>query len=220
MLHTEVASTLPKLSDIEALAPGDQARAVLALVLRTPQFVEPKPTNPLLCPNCDAPTPSTRSPYCGEACREQSSFVRQMREGLRLGWLADEEKQLALGQVLWHVLDGGRPFRQSIILESSKKRALKRTDGKCEHCGAPAVAFDHSGSGCNRDINLRPVCAACSETIPFGDPTHLAKPGVCARLQDLADRIGAEVAVRCCDDAATWDWRAYLRQRQELGSQR
>lgn len=205
---------LPPAQGIESLPIRDQARAVLSLVFeRLPASTSEVPEDPTTCPNCGGPATSTRTPYCGEACREEAGFVRQVRTGLREEWLLDEEKQVALGQVLWHLLGGGRPFRQSIILESSKKRALARTGGLCVSCGAPAVGFDHEGSGCNRDINLRPVCAACTQTKPFGDPEFLAGPEIQAQLQGLAERIGADAAVRGCDDAETWDWRAYLARR-------
>lgn len=208
--------TLPPLSGIAALEPRDQARAVLRCVfdlLPLPSYQDPIQEDPTTCPNCGQPSNGTRSPYCGVDCREEAGFVRQLRAGLGEGWMKDEEKQVALGQVLWHVLGGGRPFRQSIIPESSRRRALNRTEGKCDVCGAPATAFDHMGSGCNRDINLRAVCANCTSTHAFGDPAFLARPEIQARLRSLAERTGAHPALRVCDDAAKWDWRAYLTKR-------
>ena len=208
---------LPPAPGLESLPIRDQARAVLSLVFEhLPASADEIPEDPTTCPNCDCPAASTRSPYCGEACREEAGFVRQVRTGLREEWLRDEEKQIALGQVLWHLLGGGRPFRQSIIPESAKKRALARTGGLCASCGERATGFDHEGSGCNRDINLRPVCANCAETKPFGDPGLLARPEIQTRLRNLAARIGADAAVRVCDDAEIWDWRAYLARRISL----
>lgn len=211
---------IPPREGIERLPVRDQARAVLSFVFeRYPlsEYPTPDPECPETCPSCGQPSNGTRSPYCGVACREEAGFVRQVRSGLVDGWLEDEEKQVALGQVLWHLLGGGRPFRQSIIPESSRKRALARSEGRCAACGAPATAFDHLGSGCNRDINLRAVCEACAETRPFGAPSLLARPEIQNQLQHLAERIGADPALRGCDDAATWDWRDYLAKRVKSG---
>ncbi|MGV3616750.1 MAG: HNH endonuclease [Fimbriimonas sp.] len=210
-----VIAALPATADLPNLEVKDQARAALSFVFERMPVTVPLPEvppDPATCPNCDRVATSTRSPYCGEACREEAGFVRQVRAGIAEGWLLDEEKQVALGQVLWHVLGGGRPFRQSIIPESSKKRALARSEGRCQGCGAPATTFDHSGSGCNRDINLRVVCATCSETFPFGDPRVLARAA--GQIDRLAARIGPASAVRCCDDAESWDWRAYVAERK------
>lgn len=207
---------LPSIESIPNLSVRDQARAALSLVFaRLPLASHPAPVqeDPAACPNCGRLASSPRSPYCGEPCREEAGFVRQVRTGLREGWLHDEDKQVALGQVLWHLLGGGRPFRQSIIPESSRKRALARSGGLCAQCGAPATAFDHEGSGCNRDINLRPVCAACAETRPFGDPDLLAQSETQNRLRQIAERIDSPAPLRPCDDSETWDWRAYLVRR-------
>ncbi|MHB8635772.1 MAG: hypothetical protein ACYC96_04790 [Fimbriimonadaceae bacterium] len=91
---------------------------------------------------------------------------------------------------------------------------LARDGGRCLLCGASATSVDHIATGCNRPINLRAVCDDCCRTRPFGDPTVLARPEVAQILDELAVRIAAPFALRCCDDATSWDWRAFLIRRQ------
>jgi hypothetical protein len=176
--------------------PDEQARAALSFlverVLRD-EFTNspPSPCDPSTCPNCGTPVTSTRSPYCGDACREMSAFIRQFRsyvvvaqnspplaecscreeEGsgtpmeaessspppnsklqipnskLPEGPLFIRERQIAMGETLWHVLGGGRPRRQSLALPRTRATVMKREEGKCQVCGAPATTFDHIGSG-------------------------------------------------------------------------
>lgn len=128
--------------------PSLEAEAQLALLLlRAPGSLEPSWHEPGECPNCGAPCRDRRSPYCGDACREEAAFVRQLRDAVATGKIADPERRLALGQKLWHVLGGGRPYRQSLIPASAKRQVLKRSGGNCEVCGKPAETFDHTGSG-------------------------------------------------------------------------
>ena len=142
-----------------------------------------------------------------------AGFVRQFRHGLLEGWLALTEKQVALGQVFWHVLGGGRPLRLSMISAKERERVFKREGGVCQGCGALATTVDHLGSACNRTSNLRAVCEGCGTDRAFGSSLVLEDPLVQERLSDIALRIGSLCAVRCCDDAATWDWRKYLARR-------
>ena len=165
------------------------------------------------CPNCGANCGSSRTPYCSERCREVAGFVRQFRSGLIEGWIFDPEKQVALGQVLWHVLGGGRPLRREIAPAKARERALKREDGRCQVCDLPATTVDHVGSGCNRPSNLRAVCDSCCEDRVFGDPRVTEREEFRRTVENLATRIGSREPLRVCDDAATWDWRAYLRAR-------
>jgi 5-methylcytosine-specific restriction endonuclease McrA len=194
-----------------------QARAVLSylvdriLALDTPGGVQP--VDPATCPNCDGPAESTRSPYCGTACREIAAFVRQFRTGLENGQVFDLERQTALGQVLWHLMGGGRPLRVHLIPPRNREQVLKRDGGACQVCGAPATAVDHIATGCNRPINLHAVCQSCCRTRDFGDAVVLARPEVGVLLGNLASRIGSPVALRCCDDGEDWDWRAYVKMR-------
>lgn len=130
--------------------PGD-ARSVLALLVdearRAACPAEPASANPGTCPNCGESSASARSPYCGPGCREEAAFVRQFRTSLAQGTLGDSERQARLGQSLWHLLGGGYPHRLPLIPASASKQALKRAEGRCERCGAPASSFDHVGSG-------------------------------------------------------------------------
>jgi len=142
-----------------------------------------------------------------------AGFVRQFRTGLVEEWLLLPEKQVALGQVLWHVLGGGRPLRLAISPERSRRKALEKAEGLCAACGAPATTVDHIGSGCNRTSNLRAVCDDCCTDRPFADPRVLQQPGYSNMLTDIACRIQSSEPLRCCDDAGTWDWRTYLKLR-------
>ncbi len=193
----------------------DQARAVLSLLVdrikKVSLVTDRKDADPSTCPNCGIEVASTRSPYCGEPCREMASFVRQFRTGLAAGWILDREKQIALGQNLWHVLGGGRPLRQSLILGKPRQKVIGRDGGKCQVCGAVATTVDHVRTGCNRPINLRAVCDACCTARPFGECQILDKAQ--AKFDEIAQRIASAKPVRACDDAETWDWRAYLKTR-------
>lgn len=127
----------------------DQARSVLRLIFER----EPNRTIsagrglPELCPNCDAPEPSVRTPYCGEKCRDTAAFVRQVRTSLVEETILDPGRQVAFGQTLWRLAGGGRPYRQALILDSARERVLRRFEGRCAICGEHAVTLDHVGSG-------------------------------------------------------------------------
>jgi hypothetical protein len=192
---------------------ADAARAVLRYVVDRMTATEPADAaqaDPSRCPNCGRPTASTRTPYCSEPCREIAGFVRQFRTGISEGWIEMPEKQVALGQVLWHILGGGRPLRRALVPAKAVEAVIKREGGLCQACSAPATTIDHLGSACNRTINLRAVCEACCRDRRFGDPAVLTAPGVEALLTELAGRIASPHPLRVCDDAATWDWRDYV----------
>jgi len=193
----------------------EQARAVLRLVLdpTSAHAGSALPANPCACPNCDDAASSTRTPYCSEACREAAAFVRQVRAGLMDGAILEQQRQLAFGQVLWYLLGGGRPLRVHLIPERARLQVKSRAGDRCQLCGAPASTVDHIRTGCNRTINLRAVCDACNRSKPFGDVTVLKQPTAASTLSELSARIGSEFPLRCCDDAATWDWRAFLDER-------
>ncbi|MDQ2987293.1 MAG: hypothetical protein M3R13_11365 [Armatimonadota bacterium] len=53
---------------------------------------------------------------------------------------------MMFGQTFWFLIGGGRPLRVSIAPPSAMKQVFKRTDGKCEACGAPATTIDNVGS--------------------------------------------------------------------------
>ncbi len=207
-----LAQSLPELAhaDLES-----DARGLLRLVVQA--AVEsgggiPVATDAGLCPNCDAPTAADRSPYCGEFCRDQAALVRQIRAGVPSS-LLDPERQIAVGQSLWHLLGGGYPLRQSLVPERARLLVISKNGGLCEACGRSATQIDHRRTACNRPINLRPVCEACNQDRPFGDPDVMTRPEFAQVLKVLATRIGADQPLRVCDDAESWDWRAYLRER-------
>lgn len=194
---------------------GDQARAVLRFPLELALLIEevdPVEANPENCPNCDRAVGSTRSPYCSTECREISGFVRQFRATLHTDAIFEKDKQIAFGQIFWRLLGGGLPFRNSLIEPKASKRLFDKYEGRCAECGVPATTVDHIGSHCNRTSNLRPVCERCATTRPFGDERVLSSSG--GLLNDIAQRIGNERPIRGCDDAAAWDWRAYVSGRR------
>jgi hypothetical protein len=213
MLWSDLAADLRDGSS-EGPAGDAAARAILLLLERgTIELGELAP-DATLCPACGTPCASIRSPYCGEDCRERSGFVRQLRQGLESGALADRERQSVLGQILWRLLGGGNPLRIAMVPERALAKVYARTGGLCELCRAPATAIDHIATACNRPINLRPVCAACATTRPLGDPDLLERADSQALLDELATRIHAVSPLRACDDAATWDWRTYVNARK------
>lgn len=189
-------------------------RATLRLVLGTPSSHPALKEDATGCPNCGGPNASTKSPYCGAECREIAGFVRQVRSGLRERTLLDPDRQIALGQILWRVLGGGLPLRNSLIEPKALARLFAKHEGKCADCGLPATTVDHIGSHCNRTSNLRPVCADCAQTKPFGSPEVLKRLEVQTLLAELTARIVSPAPLRVCDDAETWDWRAYVAARK------
>ena len=131
-------------SDIEA-----RTRSVLALLVGLEIDGDTTPVSlcPTTCPNCDTVVGSTRSPYCGDACREISAFVRQFRAGVEEETIFDPLRQAALGQKLWYVLGGGYPRREPLVPARVILKVIEREGGHCQECGAKATTIDHSGSG-------------------------------------------------------------------------
>jgi len=212
-----VAQSLPRLDSGESVE--QQARATLSYVLEpilAEKFrpAEPIPENPITCPNCGEPSDSTKTPYCGPTCRNVAAFVRQFRGALADGSIFDPERQEALGQVLWYLLGGGRPLRQHIIPERTRKDLFKKAGGRCAICGAEATTIDHIASGCNRPINLRAVCDSCCRTKPFGDASVVGRPEFTELLDEFVTRVGSPDPIRCCDDPKNWDWRQYIGKRK------
>ena len=210
----DLAKVLPPLGG-DGVPLYDAARAVLLLFLERPIIDSTQvETDPGTCPNCGQRVDSTRSPYCGTDCREIAGFVRNFRSGLREGTLFDPDRQLALGQILWRILGGGLPYRNSLVSEKDLARLFKKHNGQCVACGSPATTVDHIGSHCNRTSNLRPMCEACAQTKPFGSRAVLSRPEVQSLLDELTNRIASDEPLRPCDDAETWDWRAYVALRK------
>ena len=174
----------------------------------------PTPADPMACPNCGKAFSNEKSPYCSPDCREEAAFVRHIRSGLYAELIENQEKQSTLGQVFWTLIGGGFPLRQSTIPEKTTKLVMARHGGKCELCDTPATKVDHIRTGCNRPINLRPVCDSHQRTRPFGDPALLESVRVQSILERLAPRIVSPQPLHSCDDAATWDWRAFLNSRK------
>jgi hypothetical protein len=148
----DLQAALPPLSVLDEEGEMDvQTRAVLGLMLERAScgFVEVVPVeeDPATCPNCGVLVVSTRSPYCGDWCREISAFIRQFRHGIEAGTLGDPERQAALGQKLWRMLGGGLPRRLAIIPKRAWERELEKRGRVCEECGAPAVTLDNMGGG-------------------------------------------------------------------------
>jgi len=215
---SRLSRELPPVTDGQTGDADHQARAALAyLVERASEFSPEKAVaeNPETCPNCGAAMAGRTSPYCGQECRDEAAFVRQFRRSLVEGSAFDKERQASLGQVFWHLIGGGYPRRQTLVTDKERKRIFARYEGRCQVCGAEATTFDHIGSACNRTSNLRSVCGACTTTQPFGNPGFLTRAAVQSHIARLASRIGSPVALRCCDNPDTWDWRAYVKARLE-----
>lgn len=191
----------------------EQARRILGLVVSggEPDIRKRFPTRPDTCPNCGMETDSERSPYCSVKCREIAGFVRQVRAAIASGAIDDSERQMALGQVLWGLLGGGYPLRIAQVQPRAIAMVMKRTEGRCEICKAPATTIDHIKTACNRPINLRAVCATCNRTRPFGDSKLIGDNPL---IKEIAGRVGSSNSVRCCDDPKAWNWREYLNLRK------
>ena len=135
---------LPSDGDMEA-----QARAALRPLLEralTLPDLERLETRAGECPNCGGVSPSNRTPYCSDCCRSVAAFVRQFRVAIANGGPSDE-RLMMFGQAFWFLIGGGRPLRVSIAPAGAIKQVFKRTDGKCEECGAPGTTIDNVGSG-------------------------------------------------------------------------
>lgn len=198
----------------------DQARCVLTVLLNRIGNSEQTeiPLESLhRCPNCDKATESLASPYCSETCRDQAAFVRQFRAALAAGTILTPEKQVVFGERLWWLLGGGLPLRESRIPESAKRQVAKRSDGKCETCGAPMTTVENVGSGCNRPLHLRAACPRCAKTKSYRDLEFSQSPQVAKLLVSFANRVGASTPIRQCDDPDAWDWRAFMAKRRNSG---
>lgn len=215
----QLRSVLPTLGDA-TLSQDDQARSVLNLLLDHASDIEKAEETgrePHCCPNCGGPAASLTGPYCSEGCRDRAAFVRQFRAAIATGTILTFEKQTVFGERLWWLLGGGLPLRESRIPESAKRQVTKRSGGKCEICGADMTAVENFGSGCNRPLHLRAVCAACSQTKSFGDLEFCQSLQVVELLSEFSSRVWAVTAVRECDDPENWDWREFMGRRKELG---
>ena len=216
---TELRANLPNRNN-PSLSIDDQARCVLHLLLdqvgeaEAPQI---SPSDPFRCPNCDTETTSLASPYCSEKCKDEASFVRQLRAAMATGLILTPEKQNVFGERLWWLLGGGLPLRESRIPEAAKRQVAKRCGSKCETCGEPMTAVENIGSGCNRPLHLRAVCPSCSQTKEFMYPGFSTSSQVVEVLNQLAERALAPHPLRACDDPESWDWRAVIRARRSSG---
>lgn len=153
--HTEalidLQGRLPHFSEVGSFTDQEsRARATLSWVISEALLAtdfKVIPAQPTTCPNCGAEMGVERSPYCSDVCREEAAFVRQLRGSLAQGTVLEQERQVALGQKLWRILGGGLPLRQSLVLERTLNQVIKRYEGRCDVCGAPATTIDHTGSG-------------------------------------------------------------------------
>jgi hypothetical protein len=66
---------------------------------------------------------------------------------LATGALSDLDRQVAMGQKLWHLLGGGYPLRVSLVGQKDLDKFLLKSGGLCAECGNPATTYDHLGSG-------------------------------------------------------------------------
>lgn len=185
-------------------------------VLRLPFAEVPTPATiwpPEYCPACGESTTSKRSPYCGEGCREVSGFVRQVRAAIRSGTLSDDRRAV-MEQVFWSLLGGGYPNRLKEVPQSNVRKVLERDGYRCHRCGGEADQIEHLRTACNRPINLGAVCRSCQTTREMGDPNFLGEAEVIQLRAEVGGRIVASQPARRCDDPESWDWRAFLNERQ------
>lgn len=168
------------------------------------------------CPACGVVCGNSRSPYCGERCREESGFVRQVRAAIAAESPLSVERLETMGHVLWALLGGGHPERLRELRPNVIAKVLDRDQHACHHCGQPADFVEHLRTACNRPINLGAVCPQCRRTRDLGDPEFFARPEVQNIRNEVTGRIVTDQAARRCDDPAGWDWRAFLRERQGL----
>lgn len=213
---TQLKALLPPFGNAN-LSLEDQARSVLHLLLDSSQEAgQPGVSDEdfQCCPNCGAPAESLSSPYCSESCRDQAAFVRQFRGALATGSILSAEKQVVFGERLWWILGGGLPLRASRIPESAKRQVTKRSGGNCELCAKPMTAVENFGSGCNRPLHLRAVCADCSKTKPYCDWEFSRSSPVVSVLCGLSRRVNAPSPMRPCDDPVAWNWRAFMARRR------
>lgn len=165
------------------------------------------------CPACGQPCSNPRSPYCGERCREESGFVRQVRAAIAAENPLPAERLETMGHVLWALLGGGHPERLKELRPNVIAKVLDRDQHACHHCGQPADFVEHLRTACNRPINLGAVCPGCRRTRDLGDPEFLERPDVGLQVANLANRIVSQNAARICDDPRDWDWRGFLKSR-------
>lgn len=141
-----VVEGLPKW--VEGQSQEEAARATVRWLLSSPQGPLQARFGPSdRCPNCVDRLGQRRSPYCGAGCKEESAFVRQFRASLLSSEIENPDRQIALGQKLWHLIGGGYPLRVSLVSQSDMNRFIAKSGGLCADCGNPATTFDHLGSG-------------------------------------------------------------------------
>ncbi|HZH98084.1 MAG TPA: hypothetical protein VEX38_03860 [Fimbriimonadaceae bacterium] len=156
MLATEdradlCVSILHSLPEITAAAtPEEHGRAFLRPLLhRMVRFLgsgeqtEPVAPDSSVCPNCDAPTDASRSPYCSVQCRQVSGYVRRFRAAIEDGSIEQTTRQEALGGFLWG-LHGGYPLRQKLVPPRVLAKVIERCGGVCAVCGEPATEVEHA----------------------------------------------------------------------------
>lgn len=169
--------------------------------------------SPGQCPNCGCFCESKRSPYCGEACKEESAFVRQLRRFIDQGDLGDTDRIASLHQEFWHLLGGGFPKRIDLVPPRVVAQVLAKASGRCTGCGGEATMVDHIRTACNRPINLRAVCPSCSRSKAYLDPAVSENPAVRERVSSIVTRVDSDPSLRESDDPANWDWREFLKRR-------
>lgn len=165
------------------------------------------------CPACGQPVANERSPYCGDVCRDQAAFVRQLRALLATGEPPSTDRRAALDQVLWALLGGGYPQRLLDVPDRVLAKVLERDQHRCHACGGNAELIEHLRTACNRPINLGAVCVRCRRVREYGDSAFLARPDTESIRQGITGRVLADPPARRCDDPEAWDWRAFLRER-------
>lgn len=166
-----------------------------------------------ICVGCgDEIIPPSATPYCTDRCQQTAALVRYARKAAWNGrGEQDEDFLLGVGLLLVALFKGGYPTRERRLTRKQRQAVFVRNDGLCVLCGAPAQQVDHIRGSSSDPTNLRAVCAPCNRALALSAKRRPTAKQMADFLEeaerictDLADRIAAPIASRCCDDHERW----------------
>jgi len=159
----------------------------------------------LECANCRKLTGI--SLFCGEFCRQLAEFIRYLRRSLADRRIENGDVQAAIGARLLMLTGGGYPREERRLTREQREHIFERDLHKCETCGAPATEIDHIHGNSNELSNLRALCGKCNRKEAFSKAVP-PSPEAAARIEkmylDIAIRVAAPTALRCCDNEELW----------------